>query len=906
MRRRASSEPKWRRYLRFWRRDRVADLDDELEFHFANRVAEFEATGMSHAESVAAARMRFGDVDVVRADLARIDARISRRWEAWSLVDAFVADMRYVFRGLRRTPGFTAAVLVTLAIGIGLNAALFSFLDRVFVREPEGVLAPHEVRRIYDELAHTVTGKGSHVASSTNYLNYAALRDAFAPLDVAAYTPGDSVALDHDASVLTKRSYVSANFFSLLGVGAVAGRTFASDEGAPDRPVNVAVISAAILDRVYNGDRRVIGRRVQIDDEAFTVIGVAARGFSGIDLDRVDVWTPLGTLHGSNWRQGQPWYGFGGGNYLRMFARNPTAKSLLPAEDKATVVLNAIQVANRGGDSVSRVVDGPVVEALGPTEQPDEVSVSVRIGAVAAIILLIACANVANLLMLRGARRGREIAVRRALGVSRARLRGLVLAESLVLAALGGALAILVAFWGGTLLRRLLLPRTTWAGGAVDPRVIAFLGAVAIVVALLAGLAPAFASSNPDVMSLLRRAPGDAGARGSRLRSVLVVVQTALSVVLLVGAVLFVRSLRNLKAVDIGYDAKQIAFTSIYSGKTNLDAPTMTSKLNQIAIAIRSFPGVTNSAVASSTPLRSSSGIFTYLPGSDSALRYGEFRGPWATGVTADFFATAGITRLAGRTFDGTETATSEPVVVVSQRFAKLTWPGRSALGECLLLKTKTAPCARVIGVVADVHTGRIVEDPETRYYVPLAQSPFKLVPSIVIRATPTALGRASAELSKRIASVAPSSASIRVWTVADAFASELRPWVVGTQLFIALGLIALIVAAVGIYSVASYTMSQRANEIGIRLALGAKGSDIFKLAARGGLGVLGIGAMLGVVTALALGRFVRSLLFGVTTADAVSLATAALLLVTLGIVASVVPAWRASQTDPVQTLKAE
>jgi putative ABC transport system permease protein len=389
------------------------------------------------------------------------------------------------------------------------------------------------------------------------------------------------------------------------------------------------------------------------------------------------------------------------------------------------------------------------------------------------------------------------------------------------------------------------------------------------------------------------------------LRSALVVIQTALSVVLLVGAALFVRSLRNLEAVDVGYDANQIAFTSIYSLKGNLDVATMTAELNRIAVAMHAFPGVTNTAIASSTPLRSSSGVATYVPGSDSALHYGEFRGPWATGVSADFFATAGITRLAGRTFDGTETATSEPVVVVSQRFAKLTWPGRSGLGECLLLKSKTAPCARVVGVVADVHTGRIVEDPETRYYVPIAQSPFKLVPSIVVRATPAALGRASVELTKRIASVAPG-ANVRVWTVAEAFAPELRPWVVGTQLFIALGLIALIVASVGIYSVASYTMSQRANEIGIRMALGARDSDIFKLAARGAVAVLGIGATLGVVLAVALGRFVRSLLFGVTTVDAVSLASAALLLVTLGVVANLVPAWRASQIDPVQTLKAE
>jgi hypothetical protein len=332
----------------------------------------------------------------------------------------------------------------------------------------------------------------------------------------------------------------------------------------------------------------------------------------------------------------------------------------------------------------------------------------------------------------------------------------------------------------------------------------------------------------------------------------------------------------------------------------------MTSALNQIAVGMRSFPGVTNTAIASSTPLRSSSGIATYLPGVDSAISHGRFHGPWTTAVTADFFATAGVNRLAGRTFDGTETATSEAVVVVSQRFAKLTWPGRSALGECLLLRSKTAPCARVVGVVADVHTGRIVEDPETRYYVPLAQSPFKLVPSIVIRATPTALGRASAELTKRIVAVAPRGANVRAWTVADAFAPELRPWVVGAQLFLVLGLVALIVAAVGIYSVASYTMSQRANEIGIRIALGAKNSDIFKLAARGSLTVLGIGAVLGVVTAVALGRFVASLLFGVTTTDGISLAGAALLLVTLGVVASLVPAWRASQIDPVQTLKAE
>jgi hypothetical protein len=229
MKRRDFNEPSWRRYLRFWRRDAVGDVNDELQFHFANRVAEFEAAGMSRDDAVEAARRRFGDVDAVRDDLAKIEARIVRRWDALRLVDALSADLRYVFRGLRRTPGFTAAVLATLAIGIGLNATLFSFLDRVFVRAPEGVVAPREVRRVYEELSHVVTGKASHVARSTNYLNYAALRDAFAPMDVAAYTPGDSVVVDHDASVMTKRSYVSANFFSLLGVRPAAGRTFASD-----------------------------------------------------------------------------------------------------------------------------------------------------------------------------------------------------------------------------------------------------------------------------------------------------------------------------------------------------------------------------------------------------------------------------------------------------------------------------------------------------------------------------------------------------------------------------------------------------------------------------------------------------------------------------------------------------
>lgn len=904
MKRDERNEPKWRRYLRFWRRDPTADLDAELQFHFARRIAEFEAAGMSPPDAAAAARARFGDVDAVRNDLAGMDARIVHRSELRRIGDGVRADLRYVFRGLRRTPGFSAAVLITLAIGIGLNAALFSFLDRAFVRAPEGVLAPREVRRVFEELSHTVTTHGSHVMRSTNYLNYAALRDAFAPTDVAAYVAGDSVIVDHDASVLTKRSYVSANFFSLLGVRPTTGRAFASDEAAPERPVNVAVISDALWHRRFGGDPGIVGRRIEIDDEQFTVIGVAPRGFSGIDLDRVDVWTPLGTIHASSWRPGQPWYGFGGPNFLQPIARS-TGRLLLPLEAKATARLDELNTRNHGGDSITKVVDGPIVGALGPDEQPGELSVSIRIGAVAAIILLIACANVANLLMLRTARRSREIAVRRALGISAARLRGLVLLESLVLAGLGGLLAVVVALWGGTLLRRLLLPRTTWAGGAVDPRVIAFLGLVAVIVAILAGIAPAIASSNPDVMSLLRRGAGDAGSRGSRLRSTLVVVQTALSVVLLVGAALFVRSLRNLKAVDVGYDAGQVAFTSIYLNGKNVDLPATTSELDRIATAMRAFPGVTGTAVASSTPLRSTSGVATYLPGADSALHFGSLY-PWTTAVTPDFFATAGVARIAGQTFSGSETAASEPVVVVSQRFAKMTWPGRSPLGECLLLKSKSAPCARVVGVVADVHTMHIVEDPEIRCYVPLAQSPFKLVPSIVIRAAPASMGRAIAELDKRIAGVIPTGATVRAWTVDEAFASELRPWVVGSQLFVLLGLIAVVVASVGVYSVVLYSMRQRANEIGIRIALGAKSGDIFALAARSSVAMLGIGVVLGILTSAALGRFVASLLFGVTTTDALSLASAAALLLAVGALASAVPAWRASQIDPVQTLKAE
>jgi predicted permease len=774
---------------------------------------------------------------------------------------------------------------------------------------------------LYVETADEMSGGQQWVRAFLPYPVFMHMAAALGQQKVAAYSNSDSVGIEAPIEFAAKRTSVSADFFSVLGVRLRLGRGFTAEDG-PDRPRAVVVISEDLWRRVFRRDPSVVGRTMSIDGRTLTVVGVAGGGFTGVDLDRVDLWVPLGfASRRLDSLARDTWYtrpeGF---EDLRIVARVPNAVVPPPIEAAITAQLRADDAAGTGFGTrcgsvtfrrlcaapVTAILDGPIAEAAGPVARDAETSVALRIAAVAVIVLLIACANVTNLLLLRGVRRSREIAVRRALGVSRARLASHVLLEGLLVAGLGGVAAVIVAFGGGTLLRRLLFPSISWSGGVLDLRTLGCLAGLAVVAGLIAGLAPALTAANPDVMALLRRGSQD-GSRAASIRSGLVILQTALSVTLLVGATLFIRSLFNAKAIGVGYNTREVVFAG--AALTRFEPPkairARATQLERIANDMRAFPGVRSTAMASTPPLGTTTQVAVYRPGADSMLQI-EHLPLIITAVTAAYFETTGIPILEGRTLSEEDVATAAPVLVVSRRMARAVWPGQSAIGQCLILRLKTSACMGVVGVVGDAHVDKIVEPPTARFYMPFGAGMIGVSPSIIVRATPASLGRVERELRERLTSVVPKHSRVRVMTLAQVLEPELRPWLVGAQLFTALGVIALVVAAVGVYSVTSYAMSQRTHEIGVRLAFGARTEHIFRLAALRGLAVLLVGAVLGVFMAAVLGRFVTSLLFGITPTDVPTLAGAALILVVVGVLAGIEPAWRASRIDPVRTLATE
>jgi len=819
------------------------------------------------------------------------------------LLDWLSQDLGYALRGIRRSPGFTAMVVVTLALGVGANAAVFSLLDRVFGQAPVGVSEPGQLRRLYVQFPDHPIQPGM-VFPPWNYAAFAAVADAAGDVArLAVWTPSSETTLGlGDADLTARRSFVSHDFFEVLGVGPAWGRLFGADEERVDVPTPVAVISHTLWRQSFGLDPAVVGRHFEMGDRSYTIIGVAAEGFSGLDLSRTDVFLPVNTFTGQSPGAGVPFYQ-GTGNFFRTVAR------LAPGVDERVLAARATPARRAYGealpqprtspaDATALVLTGSIIEARGPAPREQILSVSTRAAGVTLIVLLIACANVAGLLLVRVTRRRREIAIRLALGVSRARLFCQVTVESLTLATLAGGAAVFVAVWGGGVLRRLLMPTVQWAQPSVEPRTVAFTLASAVAVGLLAGLAPGLQARRVDVNAGLKAGARDGVFQMSWGRSALLVAQAALSVVLLVGAGLFARSFTNVTGQSLGYDTGEIAWIRLpLSFAASGDAETMTTVAERIA----RVPGVSGVALATSAPMMGSTSTRLFLPGRDSLPRLRENdSGADFNQVTPDFFAVTGLGIVAGRVFTAGDPGR---VALVNQTMANTYWPGESALGQCMMLGNPDGPCIEVVGITEDGRRSEIIEESTLQYFLPLADP--ERARAFVFRSGPAQWGAASAAV-QEIVREHFDPRVVRVQRMSDALEPQLRPWRMGAQLFTAFGALALLVTLVGIYSVTSYTISQRTHEMGVRIALGARMGDVLRLVVAEGLRVVVIGVALGIALALALGSLVESLLFGVTARDPVAVAVAAAVLMAAGVIASLVPAWRAARVDPVRALAAE
>jgi predicted permease len=816
---------------------------------------------------------------------------------AIEFTDRIRQNTGYALRGFARTPGFTIAVILTLGLGLGVNAAMFTFLDKVFVQPPAGVAKPAEVRRLYASIVRPDEPSGRLAIPSLLYPQIREIARNDPAVQIGVFTADhDSIAISVGAAdIPVRQAFANAGYFRTLGVEPARGRLFDAGEDRVETPASVAMISHSLWQRAFNGDPRAIGSAVRIKDRVITIIGVTPEGFSGTDLDRAELWLPIG-----NYNTGPPgtvpWYD----SYNSAFdviARFTTPAAEARFLDAASRTVRPLKIASWGA-STAEIRTGPLLSALGPAAKGKEVSISLRLGGVALIVLLIAVANVSNLLLVRATRREREIAIRRALGVSRGRLFEQLFTESLLLALMGGAAALALSLWAGAAIRRLLVPDVNWSGGAFDLRTAAFAIGVAIVAGLVMGLVPAIHTWRPDVISTLKSGGRSAGARRSPLRTALLVAQAALAVVLLVGAGLFVSSLRNVLNIDIGYDIDHTLVARASSDKRGLPQ-LMDAAMPAILERLSHIDGVESVAAVSNGPLEGYSMVSVFLPGRDSLPKIAGNANVDFIAVSPGYFRTVGQRVLAGRDFSPADA----PSIVVGDQMAKAYWPGQSAVGQCMSLGERGSACVPVIGVVSDVHQGEVVnEKPSARYYVNSGAPR----PSVVLRAPPEKHAAIARLVTAEIRRLVPQAEVVRVRSISARLEPELRPWRLGATLFTAMGVLALVVAAIGVYSVIAYAVSQRTNEMGIRVALGAQVMDIARLVAGEGLRVVGAGIVVGLALSVALGRLVASLLFGISASDPVVLGGAAFVLAAIGLVASVIPGLRAARVNPASALRAD
>lgn len=895
--------------LALWRRDDVGErVDEEISLHLELRAAQLEREGLSPMAARAEAERRFGGEEAARRALVQTASHRERTMYGREWLAALWQDVRHAVRGIRHEPAFAVLVTITLALGIGANASMFGILDRLLLRGPEHVVESERIARLYQTTVPP--GIGEFTESTVGYVTYSDLRTgtrAFS--EVAAYTGAGDMTLGEgeDAEQVPVR-WVTWSYFPLLGVRPALGRFFGEAEDRPPSGEALAVIGYGAWQRIFGGDRAAVGKEVTLGGRKYTIVGIAPESFTGHAREATDFWLPVSA------RVPQPtedWATTRFAQWLEVIARLAPGVTLDQASTQATAAHRSAYDGSVDYEAEATLSMRPLwFDSSG--REALEVTVSRWLLGVSVIVLLIACANVANLLLARAVRRRREIAVRLALGIGRGRLLRLLLLEGLLLAGAGGAAGVLVSVWGGQFVRVTLLPNVEWTGGPVDGRMLLFTAAATMLTGILVGLLPALMASRQNLTSALKEGTRQAGSARGGVRIGLTVAQAALSMVLLVGAGLFIQSLRNVRNLDLGIEPERVLTirpTWLASGARSPDEQAAENERRntvrlQALERLRAHAGVESAALAVGLPFSNRFTVRLRVPGYDSLPRL-PGGGPYVQAVTSDYFRTVGTRTISGRVFTPADRDGSEPVAIVSETMARTLWPGADPIGSCLHIGSDDPPCSRIVGVVHDTHRDALREDPAMQYYVPFGQE--RGIGGTSLLARPRGDPAAAIEaLRAEVRAIDPTLSFIHVSTLQERIDPQVRPWRLGATMFGIFGALALLVAAVGLYSVMSYTAAQRAHEMGVRMALGAEARDILRLILRAGVGTAALGVAIGAVLAWIGGRYVEELLFGTSARNGTVFLGVAFFLLVVSVAASLIPARRATRVDPVVALRAE
>lgn len=813
-------------------------------------------------------------------------------------------NLRYALRVLGKQPLFTAIVVLTFALGIGANTAVFSVLNAVLLRplpfhQPQNLVALGE----YD--TREKADPGTEI-SSISYLDYVDWRNQNKVFErVAVYTNQSvSTLTDGNEATHVQGEAVSADLFSLLGIQPVLGRTFLPNEDEPGN--RVVILSHELWQRRFGGDRAIIGKSVTLDGQQFQVIGVMPRRFTfPISSVPPELWTSMSLLRATS-DGSTPMTEQRDNDFFRCVARLKPAVSIQQAQANIdTIVADwRRQYPDSKSNAGGKVL--PEISAMvGNTR-----SALLMLCAMAGCVLLVACVNVANLLLARSLSRNREISIRAALGAGRWHIIKQLLVESTLLGAFGGFAGLLLAIWGIDSLKAFLpsVPRVDEI--SPDVGVLALTAFVSLGVGIFAGLLPAWRASHPNLAgSLNENSRGSTeGARGHRTRSALVVVEIVLALVLLASAGLLVESFLRLQKVPAGFDPTNVTTARVALPDTNYGKPQQAGDFyKKLLDRLAAFPGVQSVAVAWWIP----------LSGSEIGFNFDVEEHPMAAGqqpiaevnvVTPDYFRTMRVPIRRGRAFTDRDDRNATPVAIVSENFAKQYFPGEDPIGKRITpngsVDPGKPPVREIVGVVADMHLISLRLAPKPQIYIPHQQFAIQSV-SIFVRsqmsesALMSSLRRAVNEIDKDVP-------VYRIRTLPDYLSGSIAQPRLNAMLVGLFALIALLLAAAGIFGVMSYSVTQRTQEIGIRLALGAQRYDVLRLIIVQGMRFVGAGLLLGLIGVFASTRLLQSLLFGIGATDLPTLLGVAAILSGVALIACLLPALRASRVDPVIALRAQ
>ncbi len=888
------------------RRDQLDDdLRDELAFHLEQEARKLEARGHSPAEARRIAGAAFGAVAAVTEGVRDV------RGIGW--VEQTWADLRHACRSLAAHRLFAAGVVGALALGIGANVTVFGIVDRLMFRAPTGLRHADRVHRVH--LSWTQNGDRRttrHVAVPRLLDFQRGLRD----FDLVAGFQARIAPIGRGEDTREGRvAIITPSYLEFFDAPPALGRWFTADDDSRAGATPGVVLGYAFWQTRYGGRADVLGTPLQVDRLAATIIGVAPLDFDGLaDSGPPAVFVPVGAFaaaaRGPGYERSYNW------SWVELLVRRKADVTGAQAAADLTHAFHASWAAEhaarnapagmaRGEPSATL---GPVHLGRGPDAQLDA-RVAVWISGVAALVFLVACANVANLFLARAVSRQRDMALRLALGAGRGRLASQLGMESLILGILGGLAGVAVAWGTGGALRALLLPAGTTTAVVNDVRTVAFTLGLSIVAGALTALVPAFLAARLDVAAALK-----GGGRGTtrprtRTQAALVVVQAALSVVLLVGAFAFVLSVQRVQAHRLGFDVDRLLYAEVNMRGTRLDDAAALALASRLEDMARSVPGVTSATIAASVPFWSNEGRGLVVAGVDDVAARGRFT--MQAGST-DYFLTTGTRILRGRGFTPADSGGGMLVMVVSDGMARVLWPGRDALGQCVRVETGPPgasagelPCRTVVGVAEESAMMSLEPSREFSYYLPVTQMAEGVSPQFFIRAgvPPDTL---TATVRDRLQPLLPGAAYVNVVPLADLVAPQYRAWQAGATVFVAFGVLALLLAAVGLHSLVAYEVAQREQEFGVRVALGASRRQVLQLVLARGTRLVLAGVAVGLVLALSASGPLDALMFHQSTRDPRVLAVVAVVLVAVASLASLAPGLRATRVDPTEALRAD